>query len=136
MRISLTMGWILGVSAIIAWLIGVGTTGTIADKWIAAFICLVVVALYGIIFMLPTLIAEHRKHHNLLAIFLVNILLGWLGIGWIVALIWSTTAVRRSSDEIVRVVITSDERRMVDVTPPALNEKAAAAPYHFGREWA
>lgn len=43
---------------------------------------------------LPTVIALLRGHHNTLAIFLTNLLLGWTGIGWIVALIWSMTAIR------------------------------------------
>ena len=44
---------------------------------------------------LPTLIALLRGHHDTFAIFLTNLLLGWTGIGWIVALIWSFTAIRR-----------------------------------------
>lgn len=41
------------------------------------------------LFFLPTVIAILRRHRNALAIFLVNLLLGWTGIGWVVALIWS-----------------------------------------------
>jgi ABC-type transport system involved in cytochrome c biogenesis permease component len=41
---------------------------------------------------LPTFIALARHHHNSLAIFALNLLLGWTGIGWIAALIWSLTA--------------------------------------------
>ncbi|WP_429911133.1 superinfection immunity protein [Glycocaulis sp.] len=44
---------------------------------------------------LPTIIAVARGHHNGFAIFLTNLLLGWTLIGWVVALIWSTTAVQR-----------------------------------------
>ncbi|GGG92598.1 MAG TPA: superinfection immunity protein [Oceanicaulis sp.] len=44
---------------------------------------------------LPTLIALLRGHHNGFAIFLTNLLLGWTVIGWVVALIWSTTATQR-----------------------------------------
>lgn len=44
---------------------------------------------------LPTLIALLRGHDNTFAIFLTNLLLGWTGIGWIIALIWSFTAIRR-----------------------------------------
>ena len=44
---------------------------------------------------LPTLIALLRGHDNPFAIFLTNLLLGWTGIGWIIALIWSFTAIRR-----------------------------------------
>lgn len=49
-----------------------------------------VVALY----LLPWLIAAGRDHHQRSAICLLTLLLGWTGLGWIVALIWATTAVR------------------------------------------
>jgi T4 superinfection immunity protein len=45
-------------------------------------------------FFFPTIVACLRGHHNRLAIFVLNLLLGWLGLGWIVALVWSCTAVR------------------------------------------
>jgi hypothetical protein len=40
-----------------------------------------------IIGFLPTLIALLRGHDNSFAIFLTNLLLGWTGIGWLIALI-------------------------------------------------
>ncbi len=46
-------------------------------------------------YFLPTIIALARGHHNGFAIFLTNLLLGWTLIGWIIALIWSTTASER-----------------------------------------
>ncbi len=39
----------------------------------------------------PTIIAGLRRKKNAVAIFLLNLLLGWTIIGWIVALIWSVT---------------------------------------------
>ncbi|WP_203292424.1 superinfection immunity protein [Maricaulis parjimensis] len=48
-----------------------------------------------VVFFLPALIALLRGHDNTFAIFLTNLLLGWTGIGWLVALIWSFTAIRR-----------------------------------------
>jgi len=54
------------------------------------------IAIPGIIlFFIPSLIALARGHHNTFAIFLTNFLLGWTVIGWIIALIWSTTAGER-----------------------------------------
>lgn len=41
------------------------------------------------IYFLPGIIAFARHHRNTVAIFLVNLFLGWTFIGWIVALIWS-----------------------------------------------
>ncbi len=44
---------------------------------------------------IPTIIALARGHHDGFAIFLTNLLLGWTVIGWVIALIWSVTAIRR-----------------------------------------
>jgi hypothetical protein len=49
---------------------------------------ILVILAFGIYF-LPTLIAFLRSHKNKLAIFFLNILLGWTGIGWTIALVWS-----------------------------------------------
>jgi hypothetical protein len=57
---------------------------------ITAFGALVLLALM----FLPTVIAVMRGHPDSFAIFLTNLLLGWTGIGWIVALIWAFTARR------------------------------------------
>lgn len=54
-----------------------------------------VLILLALLHFLPTLIALLRGHHNGFAIFLTNLLLGWTVIGWIIALIWSFTAVAR-----------------------------------------
>ena len=48
-----------------------------------------------LLMFLPTLIALLRGHDNTFAIVLTNLLLGWTVIGWVVALIWSFTAIRR-----------------------------------------
>lgn len=44
-----------------------------------------------IIYLLPTIIAVVKKKQNTAAIALVNILLGWSFIGWVVALVWAVT---------------------------------------------
>jgi hypothetical protein len=40
-------------------------------------------------YFVPSLIAWTRKHRSLLAIIALNILLGWTGLGWIGAFVWS-----------------------------------------------
>ena len=47
-----------------------------------------------LIYFLPALIAFARGHQSRVAILLVNFFFGWSGLGWIVALIWSLSAVR------------------------------------------
>jgi Superinfection immunity protein len=45
-----------------------------------------------VIYFLPAIVARARKHRNDLAIFMLNLLLGWTVLGWIGALIWACTA--------------------------------------------
>ena len=45
--------------------------------------------LFVIIYCLPFLIATAREHKNRVAILLLNLFLGWTGLGWLVALIWA-----------------------------------------------
>lgn len=40
-------------------------------------------------YFLPTLISFLRQHRNKPAIFLLNLLLGWTVLGWVVTFIWS-----------------------------------------------
>jgi hypothetical protein len=46
-------------------------------------------------YFLPWIIAALRHHHQRSAIALTNLLLGWTIIGWLLALIWSATAVHK-----------------------------------------
>jgi hypothetical protein len=52
---------------------------------------IVVVVLY----FTPSIVATVRGHENKLAIFALNLFLGWSILGWVGALVWSLTAVRR-----------------------------------------
>lgn len=45
----------------------------------------------GIVYFIPTIIAESKKHKQRGAIGALNLLLGWTMIGWIGALIWALT---------------------------------------------
>jgi hypothetical protein len=56
-----------------------------------SFFSLIVIACY----FFPSIIGAFRKHHNLLAIFLLNLFLGWSGLGWIGALVWAATTLPR-----------------------------------------
>jgi hypothetical protein len=44
-------------------------------------------------YFLPSIVAWFRHHHQTIAILLLNIFLGWSGLGWIAALVWSATAI-------------------------------------------
>lgn len=45
-------------------------------------------------YFVPGAVASIRHHHQTAAIWVLNVLLGWTVIGWIVALVWASTAVR------------------------------------------
>lgn len=42
--------------------------------------------------LFPGLIASVRKHRNAVPIYVLAVILGWTGIGWALALVWSFTA--------------------------------------------
>jgi len=45
-----------------------------------------------LLYFLPALVASQRRHKNRAAIGIMNLFLGWTGLGWIGALIWAATA--------------------------------------------
>ena len=45
-----------------------------------------------LLYLLPTIIGYKRDHHNQIAIFVLNLLLGWTFLGWVLALVWSCSA--------------------------------------------
>lgn len=47
-----------------------------------------------ILYFAPTAIGALRHHHNIGSIFVINLLLGWTFIGWVVALAMACSAVR------------------------------------------
>jgi len=44
------------------------------------------------IYFLPGIIASTRGHHNAVAIWVLNLFLGWTALGWIISLVWSMTS--------------------------------------------
>ena len=58
------------------------------------------------LYMLPTMIAFARGHHQRIAILLLNLFLGWSGLGWIAALVWSATATGH-----VQMTVQADRQR-------------------------
>lgn len=45
------------------------------------------------LYFVPSIAAFKRQMPNRFAIFLVNLFFGWTVVGWVVALIWASTAV-------------------------------------------
>jgi len=48
---------------------------------------LIVIAM--VIYFLPSIIAMVRENTQTLAIFILNLILGWTGLGWVGALVWA-----------------------------------------------
>jgi hypothetical protein len=46
-----------------------------------------------LIYFLPALVAWARHHPNVVAIFVLNMLLGWTFVFWVIALVWSCMAI-------------------------------------------
>jgi hypothetical protein len=42
-----------------------------------------------LISFLPSIIAIRKNHPNVVAIFVLNLFLGWTFLGWVIALIWA-----------------------------------------------
>lgn len=65
-----------------------------ASDWVGLFLYVGILLTVSIVFyIIPTIIAAVRGHHNVGAIAALNFLLGWTFLGWVVALVWSLTAV-------------------------------------------
>ncbi len=47
----------------------------------------------------PTIVAFVRKHSQKWLVFLLNLLTGWTGIGWIAALVWAIAGKSVAKDE-------------------------------------
>lgn len=63
--------------------------GTIVPVFMRAFAAMGFWLIALVLYLLPWLIAAARSHRNALAIFFLNLLLGWTFLGWVVALVWS-----------------------------------------------
>jgi len=60
--------------------------GGLKMEGIGAFVIVIIgLALY----FLPTMIAATEKKNNSTAIFVLNLLLGWTLLGWVIALVWA-----------------------------------------------
>ncbi|MET4207723.1 superinfection immunity protein [Bradyrhizobium sp. LA2.1] len=98
--------------------LGTGAAGTVA--WV------VLLAIY----FLPTIVAIVRHHHQTGAILLTNLLLGWTLLGWIAALIWSATAVRKPEPQVVYVMQPNVAPTPATAAEPVLSIDPSASRNH------
>lgn len=52
-------------------------------------VALFIIGFAVFVYLLPALVALQRKHANITAICVLNILVGWSFIGWVAALVWA-----------------------------------------------
>jgi hypothetical protein len=62
----------------------------ITDNIYTIIFLFIIVASFGLYF-LPAIVAMCRRHRNTAAILILDLLLGWSFIGWVVALVWAFT---------------------------------------------
>ncbi len=43
------------------------------------------------VYLLPFWVAKRRRHHSVAAVLALNLLLGWTGLFWALALVWALT---------------------------------------------
>lgn len=58
-----------------------------------------VLLLGGVVYLLPAIVAHGRNHPQRGSIIILNVLLGWTIICWIVALIWASSAIKEKLGE-------------------------------------
>lgn len=76
----------------------------------ALLLCLIL----AIPYLIPSLIANARRHRNANSIFVFNIFFGWSILGWVVALMWSVSGNVEPKKIVARVAL-----------PPPLPEPVA-----------
>lgn len=54
-------------------------------------IAILVLPAFLLIYFIPSFVAKYRNHHNLPAIFILNLFFGWSFLGWGLALVWAVT---------------------------------------------
>ncbi len=71
-----------------------------------------------LVYFLPTIIADNRKHPNTTAIGVFNFFLGWTFLGWVLALVWSLGNTKPKET----IVVNSPENETVKETEDNLDQ--------------
>lgn len=86
-----------------------------------------------VMYFLPTFIAAKRGHPNGTSIFLLDLFLGWTGIGWLAALIWSASAIRKEAGSSSSEPAKTDSYGKLERLA-ALKDKGHITPEEYERE--
>jgi len=66
-----------------------------------------------VIYFLPTIVAIIRKNNSTLAIFILNLLLGWSFIAWVIALVWAFSKNTSSLEAKLKNLYTLKEKGLI-----------------------
>jgi hypothetical protein len=77
-----------------------------SDPTIGFLLIAIILAAY----FMPWLIGLNRGVNSVIVLFLVNLLLGWTIIGWIVCMIWAVSGQTRAQDEYYRRMVSPQDR--------------------------
>jgi hypothetical protein len=47
--------------------------------------------MFLVVYFIPTIVANNMEKKNIMAIFVLNLFLGWTFVGWVIALVWACT---------------------------------------------
>jgi hypothetical protein len=73
------------------------------------------------IYFVPTIVARTRGHRNAMAIGVLNLLLGWMLVPWVIALVWACLA-----DQARAEVLDAQQPRAPRVPPPSRSAEQLA----------
>ncbi len=75
-------------------------------------------------YLAPTGVAVYRNHRDTKALFLINLFLGWTGVGWIATMIWACTGETAVQEVATRGDrLQSDGRLRLQGGDPRLDER-------------
>lgn len=69
------------------------------------------------LYFLPVIVAQSRRHKNLDAIVVLDVILGWTILGWVIALVWSFTSNTKTA------AIKSSASQAAQATPPSIGDR-------------
>lgn len=86
------------------------------------------------IYFLPSFNASSRKHSNTSSIFLLNLFLGWTLLGWVAALVWSASSIKRGSEDLPKAPTGQEDAYEKLEKLASLKEKGHITADEFDRE--
>lgn len=73
------------------------------------YVAFIVLIFLIIFYFLPSIIAFKRDHHAKIGILIINTIIGWTIIAWVVTLIWAYSTKRSVIDELEKLATLRDK---------------------------